>query len=94
MPSQSRDGPRLDLEVMISTMSPERSLVCSGTMRPLTFAPTRVTADVGVHREGEVDRRRAGGQALDVALGREHEDLVLEEVDAQRVDELARVAGL
>ncbi len=53
-----------------------------------------VAADVGVHGVGEVDRRAARGEALDVALGREHEDLVLEELDAQRVHELARVAGL
>ena len=63
-------------------------------MRPLTLAPTAVVADVGVDGVGEVDRRAAGRQALHVALGREDEDLVLEQVDAQRVHELARVAGL
>ena len=46
-----------------------------------------------MHSVGEVDRRRAGGEALDLALGGKDEDLVLEEVDAQRVHELARVAG-
>ena len=40
MSSQSRDGPWLDLLVMTSTMSPLLSFVCSGTMRPLTLAPT------------------------------------------------------
>jgi hypothetical protein len=37
--SQSRDGPRAALLVMISTMSPFCSLWSSGTIRPLTFAP-------------------------------------------------------
>jgi hypothetical protein len=31
----------------------------------------------------EVDRRRARGQVLDLTLGREHEDLILEDVDLQ-----------
>ena len=40
-------------------------------------------ADLGVHLVGEVQRRRAGGERLDLALGREHVDLVLEEVDPE-----------
>ena len=51
-------------------------------------------ADVGVDRVGEVDRRRARGQRDDLALGREDEDLVLLEVDLQRLHELAGVGGL
>ena len=39
MLSQSRDGPREDDEVMISTKSPVLSSVFSGTMRWLIFAP-------------------------------------------------------
>ena len=39
--SQSRDGPALsDFEVTTSTVSPDSSLVSSGTRRPFTFAPT------------------------------------------------------
>ena len=49
-------------------------------------------ADVGVHAVGEVERRRSGRQALDLALGREHVHLVGEQVDAQRVHELPRIA--
>ena len=38
--SQSRDGPAVAVfEVKISTVSPECSLVSSGTSRPLTRAP-------------------------------------------------------
>ena len=40
--SQSRDGPWAEDEVMISTKSPFSSSVDSGTMRPLTFAPTHL----------------------------------------------------
>src|SRR5579864_704023 len=48
-------------------------------------------ADVGVHRIGEVDRRGARGQRLDLALGREDEHLFVEEIGAERLDELARI---
>ena len=48
-------------------------------------------ADVGVDLVGEVQRRGAGGERLDLALGREDEDLVLDELAAQRVGELRRV---
>ena len=51
-------------------------------------------ADVGVDRVGEVDRRGAGGERDDLALGREDEDLVVLEVDLQRLHELAGVGGL
>ena len=51
-------------------------------------------ADLGVHGVGEVDRGRAGRQGDDVALGGEDVDLGGLEVEAQRVQELARVRGL
>ena len=51
----------------------------------------RAVADVGVDAVGEVERRRAGRQVLDVALRREHEDLVLEDVELDALDELGRV---
>ena len=40
-------------------------------------------ADLGVDLVGEVQRRRARGERLDLALGREDEDLLLEQVDLQ-----------
>ena len=48
-------------------------------------------ADVGVDLVGEVQRGRARGQRLDLALGREDEDLVLDQLAAQLVGELRRV---
>ncbi len=50
--------------------------------------------DVGVDLVGEVERRRARGQRLHLALRREHEHLVLEQVDLQGVHELLRVRQL
>jgi hypothetical protein len=48
-------------------------------------------ADLRVDLVGEVQRGRAGGQRLDLALGREDEDLLVEEVDLQRLHELLGV---
>ncbi len=53
-----------------------------------------VVADVGVDPEGEVDRRRAGGQVFHLALGGEHEDLVAEQVRLDVLDELLRLGRL
>ena len=84
--SQSRDGPAPStFDVKISTVSPDASFESSGTSRPLTRAPMQRVADLGVDRVGEVDRRRAARQREDLALGREDEDLVLLEVDLQRL---------
>ncbi len=57
--------------------------------RPLT-----VLADLRVHREREVDRRRALRQAFHVAAGREDEDFVLIEVDLQELEELLGRVGV
>ena len=51
----------------------------------------RPVPHVGVDAVREVDRRRPGGEGLHLAFRREHEDLVLEDVDLQRFDELLRV---
>ena len=48
-------------------------------------------ADVGVDLVREVQRRGADGERLDLALGREDEDLVLDQLAAQLVGELRRV---
>ncbi len=51
-------------------------------------------ADLGVHRVGEVDRRRAVRQGDDVALRREDVDLARADLEPQRLEELPRVTGL
>src|SRR5579883_2220706 len=58
------------------------------------LGPGGVVAHVRVDPEGEVHGRGPGRQVDDVALGREDEDLVLEEVDLHRVHELPRVLHL
>ena len=50
--------------------------------------------DIGMDPVGEVERGRAGGQVLDVALGGEDEDLVLEDVELQPLHELGGVHHL
>ena len=50
--------------------------------------------DFGVHVEGEIDRGRALGQPLHVALRREDEDLVLVEVDLQELEKLLGRVGV
>ena len=51
-------------------------------------------ADVGVNGVGEVERRRAAWERLDLAFRREDVDLLRVEVDLQVVDELLRIADL
>ena len=52
------------------------------------FGPNAAVTDVGVHRVGEVERRRARREALDLTLRRKHIDLILEKVLLQRGKEL------
>ena len=63
-------------------------------MRPFTFAPTVRWPDVRVHRVREVDRRRARGEHLHLALRREDVHLVGEEVGAEAPHVLARILVL
>src|SRR3972149_1319627 len=58
------------------------------------FGTGGVVADFGVDAEGEVDGRGPGGQVDHVTLGGEDEDLVLEEVELDRLDEGARILPL
>jgi hypothetical protein len=52
-----------------------------------------MVAHLRVHGVGEIDRRGAARQGKDLALGREHVDLVGEEVHLDVLEELHRVAG-
>ncbi len=85
--SQSRVG-RAAAEVMISTVSELRSGRDSGAMRPFTRAPaqccpisvcTANAKSIGVAPFGQLD---------DVAGGREHEDLVLIQIEFEELQEL------
>ena len=58
---------------------------------PVHLRADRAVADVGVDGVGEVDRRRAGRQRLHLALRREDEHLLVEEVGAEALDELGGV---
>ena len=82
------------LAVMISTRSPLRSSVRSGTSSPFTLAATQRLPMSVCTRVGEVDRGRAARQRQDPALGREHVDLVGEQVHLDVLEELLRVARL
>ena len=53
-----------------------------------------LVADVGVDGVGEVDRRRAARQRLDLALRREDVDLLRIQLDLQVLQELLRIAHL
>ncbi len=52
--------------------------------------------DLSVHAVGEVDRAGAGGEVDHVAIGREDEDLVVEQVHLEEFEELValREVGL
>ncbi|MNP16734.1 hypothetical protein D3C76_1091410 [compost metagenome] len=63
---------------------------CETTVDP---AGNAAVAHVGMHCVSEVDRRGTLGQLHDPALGREHVDLVREQVDLHALDEFQRVAG-
>ena len=61
---------------------------------PVDLRAHAAVADVGVDLVGEVERRGAGAERLDLALRREHEHLVLEEVCLERLSELLRIGQL
>ena len=72
-------------------MSPGAQLVVQRHDVAVDLGPDAAVADVGVDGVGEVERGRAAGEVLHFALRGEDEDLVLEEVDLERLEELGRV---
>ena len=62
--------------------------VIEGNHATVRLGPNATVTDLGVDAVGEVDRGGAGWQRQDVALGREDEDLVTEDVDLDGIDEL------
>ena len=79
--SQAAGGAVCASEVMISTSSP----FCSGGDQRRELAvdlgADRHIADLGVHRIGEIDRRRAARQRDQLALRGEAEHLVMEQLE-------------
>ena len=53
-----------------------------------------MVADIGMHVVGKIDDGRAARHSHDLALGREHIDLVREEVDLDVLEELGGIAAL
>ena len=93
--SQSWLGPASGFfEVKTSTTSPEFERALERHQAAVDLRTHGAVADLGVHRVGEVDRGRAGGQADDLALRGEDVDLLRADLEAQVVEELPRVGGL
>ena len=85
--SRRRRGQDLDVVAVLQLGAQRQELVVD----PRRHA---VVADVGVHRVGEIDGRGAARQRHDLALRREHVDLVGKEVALDVLEELLRVARL
>ena len=65
-----------------------------GRQAPVDTAGHATVAHVGVHRVGEVDRRRARGKRDQAALRREAEDLVVEQLELGVFEEFLRVVAV
>src|SRR5688572_3494145 len=61
---------------------------------PIDLRRDAAVADVGVHGIGKVDTGRAARQAAYFALGREHVNLVREQVDLDALEKLLRATAL
>ena len=89
--SQSRLGPALLLRGEHLDDVARLQRVVERHDLAVDLGPDAAVADVRVDLVREVERRGARRQRLDLALGREDEHLVLEEVRLQRLGELLRV---
>ncbi len=79
--------------VSISTSSPLRNCVSMRHVAPVDDGADGRVADVGVHGIGEIDRRRPARQRDQATLGREAEDLILEQLELGVLEELFRVVA-
>ena len=79
---------------MISTSSPFLQLGHQRHVAAVDLGADAGVADIGVDRIGEVDRRRAARQGDQHALGREAEDLVLEQLELGVLEEILRAVAL
>ena len=84
--SQSRLGLAVG-DVMISTVSEFLSSRARRRHASVDSRALAMEANLGVHREREVDRRRALRQLDHVARRREDEDLVLIQIELQELEE-------
>ncbi len=62
--------------------------------RTVDLGADAVVSDLGVNGIGKVERCRTGTKRHDLALGRKDEDLLIEEVDLQRVQVFLGVGDL
>ena len=62
--------------------------------RTVDLSADAVVAHLGVNGVGKVERRGAGTKCHDLALGRKDEDLLIEEVDLQRVQVFLGIGDL
>ncbi len=92
-PSQAAGGTWAS-ERMMSTSSPFSSSVASGLWLPLMRQPTQLSPMLGVHRIGKVDRCCPLRQGDELALRREAENLVVEQLKLGVFEELLRAFAL
>ena len=62
--------------------------------RTVDFGADAMVSHLGVNGVGKVERRGAGTKRHDLALGRKDEDLLIEEVDLQRMQVFLGVGNL
>ena len=62
--------------------------------RTVDFGADAVVTDLGMNGVGKVERCRAGTKRHDLALGRKDEDLLIEEVNLQRMQVFLGVGNL
>ena len=62
--------------------------------RTVDLSADAVVAHLGVNGIGKVERRGAGTKRHDLALGRKDKDLLVEEVDLQRVQVFLGIGNL
>ena len=79
-------GEDIDLVAVVELGHQRRDLA-------VDLAADRVVADVGVHRIGEIDRRRLARQRDQLALGREAEHLVVEQFELGVFEEFLRIGA-
>ena len=91
--SQAAGGAVCAFEVMISTSSPLTEFGRQRRDLAVDLAADRGIADVGMHRIGEVDRRRLARQRDQFALGREAEHLVVEQFELGVLEEFLRIGA-